>query len=648
VLGLTVLILLWCFPLPLVLATHVAGGGHSDNVNFLWNFWWMREALGSDERFFFTPYLFAPHGTDLTLHTHTALSAFAGATALGWLTPLAALNVTIVASLVLNAVCAYLLAWRITGDRAASTIAGLVFGASPYLAAHLNGHFNLTSAWTLPLFALAACSAMDSVGGPKRSARHALVAGMILGLTAYVDYYYVIYQIALLACAFGLAAGDWSLVRRGPTPRSLRAARVCAAIALVDVAVILFILSTGGFVATVAGVRILARDVFNPLQVLWVLLAAAAFLRWRPAVLRTPSPGWRVRAAVTQLFLVLAVSAIVAAPILFNGARVVLSGEYVSQQYFWRNAPKGIDLATLLLGNPFHGIWGSAIRASYDWLEIDVIESGGWLGIAPLILVAWAIRSQWGDRTVRWWTAIAGVFFVWSLGPHLRVFGVTTGMILPQTLLRFVPIAANARVPGRAIVVVTLAMAVLSAIAIARSQEPGRRRWLGVAAMGLIIMIDFMAAPFPVAAVDRPAIYEVLRDRPEQGAVLELPVGIRDSFTNRGFFDHRALPYQMIHGRPIVGGVVSRLSPSLTDAYAADPLVDALLKLSERDADLHALPGRALAGALLAKHGIAFIMLNREFAPPALIEYVEVELPITPVASEGNRALFVVRSMGVR
>jgi hypothetical protein len=140
----------WSFPLSVRLLSHVPGAGFGDNVNFLWNFWWMREALGSGERFFSTPYLFAPFGTDLTLHTHTALNALAGATLLEGLPPLTAMNITILASLFLNACCAYLLAWRITRDAGAAAIAGLVFGGSPYLAAHRNGHFNLTTAWTLP------------------------------------------------------------------------------------------------------------------------------------------------------------------------------------------------------------------------------------------------------------------------------------------------------------------------------------------------------------------------------------------------------------------------------------------------------------------------------------------------------------------
>ena len=277
------LALAWSFPLATVAGTHLAGAGFSDNANFLWNFWWMREALGSGERFFSTPYLFAPFGTDLTLHTHTALNAFAGATLLERLPPLTAMNVTILVSLFLNAFCAYLLAHRVTGDAAASAVAGLIFGGSPYLAAHLNGHFNLTTAWTLPLFALAVGSAFGlhtrverraTLSGSPMTA--AVAAGVILGATAYIDYYYVVFLIAFALFAYLLAARDWSLIVRGATAASLRLARVFFALAIVDLIVIAGILATGGFDATIAGVRILARDVFNPLQALWILLAVAA------------------------------------------------------------------------------------------------------------------------------------------------------------------------------------------------------------------------------------------------------------------------------------------------------------------------------------------------------------------------------------
>jgi hypothetical protein len=36
-------------------------------------------------------------------------------------------------------------------------------------------------------------------------------------------------------------------------------------------------------------------------------------------------------------------------------------------------------------------------------------------------------------------------------------------------------------------------------------------------------------------------------------------------------------------------------------------------------------------------------MLNREFAPAELLEYVEVQMPLTPIGTEGERVLYAVR-----
>src|SRR5438094_4376350 len=114
----------WSLPLSLHLSTDVPGGGLGDNVVFLWNFWWMRVAIASGAGFFHTSEIFSPAGTDLALHTHTALPAFIGSTLLGSLPLTAALNITTLAALSLNGFCAYLLAWRIARDRCAAILAG--------------------------------------------------------------------------------------------------------------------------------------------------------------------------------------------------------------------------------------------------------------------------------------------------------------------------------------------------------------------------------------------------------------------------------------------------------------------------------------------------------------------------------------------
>src|SRR5207245_2015385 len=87
---------------------------------------------------------------------------------------------------------------------------------------------------------------------------------------------------------------------------------------------------------------------------------------------------------------------------------------------------------------------------------------------------------------------IAGVCFVWSLGPYLRVLGFNTGVMLPQTVLRYVPIVANARIPGRAFVIVQLMAAILGAMALASIDAArARRAWLPSAAI-LVLLIDFV------------------------------------------------------------------------------------------------------------------------------------------------------------
>jgi hypothetical protein len=57
------------------------------------------------------PYLFAPFGTSLVLHTHTALQSTLGATVLGRLPTVRAHNVVLLAGLAANGVAAYALAF---------------------------------------------------------------------------------------------------------------------------------------------------------------------------------------------------------------------------------------------------------------------------------------------------------------------------------------------------------------------------------------------------------------------------------------------------------------------------------------------------------------------------------------------------------
>ena len=142
------------YPLALAPGSWIPGAGAGDNAIFLWNFWWMRHALDQLADPFFTPYLFAPYGAPLVLHTHTALEAMLGATVLRPLPLTAAHNVILLSGMAANGHSAYALAFHQTRRTMPSVLAGTLFASSTYLAIHLLGHFNLVHAWVIPLAAL--------------------------------------------------------------------------------------------------------------------------------------------------------------------------------------------------------------------------------------------------------------------------------------------------------------------------------------------------------------------------------------------------------------------------------------------------------------------------------------------------------------
>ena len=633
----------WTLPLALHLSTHIPGPGAGDNVSFLWNFWWMREAVASGQSPFQTAALFAPAGANLTLHTHTMLPAFAGATVLGGLPLAVALNLTILAGISLNAFSAYLLAWRVTRDYAAALLGGLVFAGAPYFAGHLYGHFNLTMAWTVPLFAMAA------IEGLRGSRGWAIGAGVILGLTAYIDYYYVVFQLVLVLALIAVLDRGWSVRFRGTEGRR-GLSSVLAGLIATDALLILGIFITGGFEMSLGGKRLSFHTIFNPLQLLWLLSMLWLIARFRPSI-TIDSTAARPRLA-SQLTMMAASFALIAAPIVWHGASLIAKGEYVTQRYYWRSAPSGVDLGTVALGNPFGGPRRSGSQWLYDTFGIDNIEGTAWLGIVPLALGAFVIRRGWRADAdcspahalgVRTWAVVGGVFLIWAFGSHLMLFGVNTGMVLPQAAARYLPIVGNARIPGRAMVMVWMSLSVLVALALA-TWRPGRfQRGTVLTLAATAIAFDFMAAPIPLTALDRPAIYETLRDRPEAGAVCELPMGIRDGFRAAGHLDHRTLAYQTIHGRPMTGGFVARLPPSTLRAYEQDALLAALLKLSSPEENrATVLPDPTAAAERLRAHGISFVMLNRRLSPPALVEYVTGALPLQLVAKDEERSLYLV------
>src|SRR5207245_727797 len=161
------------------------------------------------------------------------------------------------------------------------------------------------------------------------------------------------------------------------------------------------------------------------------------------------------------------------------------------------------------------------------------VEGVGWFGIAPVVPLAATRDAPRGAPEsrdeLRLWRIVAAAFAIWALGPFLTIGGFDTGLKLPAILLRFVPFVANARMPGRAIVGVFMALAVLLGIQIGAAT--GRLRspaiqWLLVA----LVAFEYWDAPIRLTPLDRPAVYQALAAA-EPGAVCEVPLGIGDGLS---------------------------------------------------------------------------------------------------------------------
>jgi hypothetical protein len=602
-----------------------------DNVAFVWNTWWAGRWVVEGVSPFHTTFLFAPWGTSLVLHSHAILPSVAAAILPG-ASAVAATNTIAFLHLTLNFLCAYALAERITGRPLPSALAAVAFGWSPYVGAHLAGHFNLIAAWVLPLFLLLLLRAL--AGGR----RDQLLLGIVAGTLPYVDYYYAVYAIGLGIIVLVHRTVTLSRVPPAPHRWQRRLLGVCAAILAADLLLIAAILLGAGRTITIGGLAISVRGIANPVAAAGLLVMVAAAIAIAPGV-RLHVARIAVLKDLRRVGVSILAAAILILPLGFAVMSVWQAGAYVSQTYLWRSAPGGVDAGTLVLGNPNGALWTAAVRAGYERLHINAIECVAWLSPGIVALCIAAFRHK--DPRARLWTAIGLSFGVWALGPRLEAFGKDLHVYLPAVLLRYVPLAANARMPGRAMVVVYLAAAMIAAIG-ADSLISRGRRGLAWAFAGLLV-IDLLPAAPAAYRPDHPAVYDTLAHLTVPGSVCELPMGLRDGFGETGRMDMRVLYYQTIHQRPITGGFVARLDPRLVHAYQDDPVLGVLLRLSGGGtlAAEHPLAVLQAGDSLLAKK-IKFVMVNEETATSDLLRYVSTGLPLHELGRDGRRVLYEV------
>jgi hypothetical protein len=297
------------------------------------------------------------------------------------------------------------------------------------------------------------------------------------------------------------------------------------------------------------------------------LLAAAALCRLgavrRPAALRA--------LAVTAL-----VAAIGVAPLLWNflGAAGMRPDESSSLRAdFDRFSGDAIGFAVPSFTHP---ILSRPLYALYDQLGAARSlpqETTTYIGLCVLLLSALGVVVRRRERQpVGLLLAISLVFAVLSLGSHLKVVGIQTGIPLPGLLLTEIPILRLARAPGRHVVVAMLGFAVLAGAGWERLGP----RWLRGGVLGLLAF-EYAALPLPLLSTQVAPVYHRLAEVAGDFAVLEVPFGVQDGRGALGWPDNGQIFAQSVHGRPIVAANVSRLPREMWPVMLSTPVIGTLL-----------------------------------------------------------------------
>jgi hypothetical protein len=627
------------WPLPLHLSTHLTGAPSGDTGVYVWNLWVFRHEVLQHQVPLQTGVVLslAPR-VDLTLHNYTLFMNALAFPLIGPLGLIRAFNVVYLAMMALTAWCTARLAYRLCGRSWEAWLAGVAFAFSPVLMARSTAHFSLVAAAPLPVMLLIMVN-----GEGRGRARDAAALGATLAWAAFCDIYYAVYG-ALLIGAWVLASAI-AVSRRAPSARTAFVPRLTRGLVIVAATFVGLVALQGGLIH-VAGVRISMRSLYTPMLVLTVLVLVHALVVWPPTV----QWRYRFRPRHPRLAMVVALTAaVLLSPVLVAYGGRLATGQMASPDIYWRSSPSGVDLLAFVMPNPNSPWFG---RAGKAWIEAQRVDgfaeltAGMPLVALGVIAVAW-FRVGWRPQRRRWlWMPAA--FAALALGPFVHVAGFNTYIPGPWALLRYVPIIGLARSPSRFVVLASLGVALLFAMALVALGErwpQHRRAVLGV--LTALLIVELSPVPRELHAGTVPAPFHRIAEDPRTDVrLLALPLGVRDGTSSLGNFNPLTQYQQTVHGKRLVGGYLSRVTRAQKRSVLRYPVLDALVTLSAQGVPVpltDAQRRRAYASRdrFLINANVAYVVTDDAATSPDLRAFAEDLLRLEKVMSSDGYTLYV-------
>ena len=358
--------------------------------------------------------------------------------------------------------------------------------------------------------------------------------------------------------------------------------------------------------------------------------------------------------AFGKRFALLLLTAIVSyLPLGYPIIRELFSTEYALQG--WGHSEKLlVDLFGFTTPTGLHPLLGG------DWTEELIMVREGtarfadvntvFLGWVVIILALFASVRYWSR--VKAWTVGTITFAILAMGPLLHINGrsafdldgLMVNLPLPFIILHYIPIVKANRVPNRFSAVLMLCLAVLVGFAAHAILRRIKTRGLlfGVATLlGFLLCFEHLSAPVPLTEAKVPDWYYTLAEEPGDFAILEFPLGWRNSFGVFGVERTQAQYYQTVHHKRLPSGNISRNPPFKFDYFRRIPIFDSIaqLELYQQLDPARVEQDRLLADELIYFFDIRYLVFqpvvpNRppySDTRPQVEEYVQQVFPVEKV-----------------
>jgi hypothetical protein len=188
-----------------------------------------------------------------------------------------------------------------------------------------------------------------------------------------------------------------------------------------------------------------------------------------------------------------------------------------------------------------------------------------------------------------------------------------------------------------------LAVAVLFAAALEWfGRTYPRQRRLVLVTTAVLLLFELLPAPVTLHSAAAPRFYRQVAAAPENVRVLELPTGVRDGTSSVGNFSARSQYFQTVHGKPLIGGYLSRVADERVSELRRIDMIDALIVLSEGGALVPQREDALIAnGATFVRDAnLGFVIVDRLRASPELIEFAKRALRLRRVDADGVFELY--------